>query len=41
MIVFRNEGHQLHQRKKKAGGGTMFDPNGSVQSIIRVRHGAV
>ena len=28
-------------KKKKAGGGAMFDPNGSVQSIIRVRHGAV
>ena len=29
---------QLHQRKK-AGGGAMFDPCASVQSIICVRHG--
>ena len=29
------------KKKRKAGGGVMCDPNASVQSIIRVQHGAV
>ena len=29
------------KKKKKVGVGAMFNPNASVQSIIRVRHGAV
>ena len=41
--VYHNEGHGLRQRKKKKRQqrGAMIDPNASVQSIIRVRHGAV